>query len=121
VEALDQPQEDAHLLASSAWDALDDARPDARDVADLRRAPSDADAEKLAGPAPDAQARDAWFRPQALLPAQWAPQAAAAELYTPDVVLSAEQSSAERAASVPKLPVLPDAGQSLEAVTQPML
>jgi hypothetical protein len=94
AEALVPHREDARQLASSVSDASDAALPDAMDAADLRREPSDAGAEKLADPALDARARDAWFRQERWF-VQPAPPAVAAELYTPDGVRSAEQSSAE--------------------------
>ena len=93
AEALDLHRADAHPPASNAWGASDDAHPDATDAADLRRAWSDAGAEKLADPALDARARDAWSR-QAHRPAQRARPDAAGELCTPDAVQSAEQSCA---------------------------
>jgi hypothetical protein len=107
------PREDAHLLASSASDASDAALPDARDAADLRREPSDGGAEKLAVPALDARARDAWSR-QARWFVQWVRPAVAAELYTPDAVQSAEQSCAEPEAVAAPEPLEPDAASPLE-------
>jgi hypothetical protein len=106
-------REDAHRLASSASDASDAALPDAMDAADLRREPSDGGAEKLAVPALDARAQDAWSR-RARWFVQWVRPAVAAELYRPDAVQSAEQSCAElEAAAVPK-PLVPDAASPLE-------
>jgi hypothetical protein len=93
AEAPDPHREDAHPQASNAWGASDDAHPDATDAADLRRAWSDAGAEKLAVPALDARARDAWSR-QVHRPAQRVRPDAAVELCTPDAVQSAEQSCA---------------------------
>ena len=94
AEAPDQRREDAHLLGLSASDAWDAALPGAMDAADLRREPWDADAEKLADPALDGRARDAWSR-RARWFVQRARPAVAAELCTPDAVQSAEQSCAE--------------------------
>jgi len=109
AEAPDQPPEDAHLPASSASDASDDVRPDAVDAADLRRAPLDAGAEKLAVLAPDARAQDASFQRQAHLLVQLARPVVAAEPCTPDAAPSVEQSCAVPVASaVPKLPEAPD-------------
>jgi hypothetical protein len=107
------PREDAHRLASNASDASDAALPDARDAADLRREPWDGGAEKLAVPALDARAQDAWSR-QARWFVQRVRPAVAAELYTPAAVRSAEQSCAElEAAAVPE-PLEPDAASPLE-------
>jgi len=86
-------QEDVHPPVPCGWDAWDGARPDAEDAADLHREPADAGAEKLAVPARDGQARDAWSR-QGPPPAQLARPAWAAELCTPDAVQSAAQSCA---------------------------
>ena len=91
AEAPDQLQEDVHLLASSAWDALDGAHPVATAAADLRRASLDEGAGKLAVPALDVRARDASSQ-LVRLPAQRVRQDAEVELYTPDAVQSAEQS-----------------------------
>ena len=111
AEAPDPRREDAHLQASSAWDASDDAHQDATDAADLRQAWSDAGAEKLADPAPDAQARDASLRPESL-PAQRARPDAAVELCTPGAVPSAERScAAPEAAADPLPPAWPDAAE----------
>jgi hypothetical protein len=114
------PREDAHRLASNASDASDAALPDARDAADLRREPWDGGAEKLAVPALDARARDAWSR-QARWFVQWVRPAVAAELYTPDAVQSAEQSCAELAAAAVPEPLEPDAAspRKPEAGTKP--
>jgi len=95
---------------------LDDAHPDAMDAADLRRAPLDAGAGKLAGPALDARARDAWSRQQAHPSVRSVRPGAAVELCTPDAVRSVEQSCAEQAASAaPELLRLRGAEQPLEA------
>lgn len=60
AEAPDQLRADAHRPEPCAWDASDAVHPDATDAADLpHQAPSDADAERSAGLAPDARARDA--------------------------------------------------------------
>jgi hypothetical protein len=108
-----------HPPASSAWDASDDVRPDAMDVADLRRAPSDAGAGKLAAPAQVARAQDAWSRQQAHPSARSVQPGAAAELCTPDADRSAEQSCAEQAASADPEPLgLRGAEQSPEAAPQ---
>ena len=119
AEAPDRHREDAHLPASSAWDAWDDAHPDATDAADLRRAPSDAGAGKLAGPAQDARARDAWSRQQAHPSVRSVRPDAAAELCTPDAVRSAEQSCAAQAAAAAPEPLgLRGAALPLEAAAQ---
>ena len=114
VEAPGPHREDAHLQASNAWDAWDDARRDATAAADLRREPSDAGAEKLAVPALDARARDALSLP-AHRPARRAPPDAVAELCTPDAVPSAEQSCVAREAAADPSPLaLWDAAEPLE-------
>ena len=95
-------------LARTQWDA-----------ADLRRAPLDADAGKLAGPAQDARAQDAWSRQQAHPSVRSVRPDAAAELCTPDAVRSVEQSCAEQAASAaPESLGLRGAEQPLEAAPQ---
>ena len=96
AEAPDRLREDEHPQASSAWDAWDDAPPDATDAADLRRAPSGAAAEKLAVPAPGDLERDAWSQP-AHLSAQWEPRFVVAELCTPGAAQSEERSCGARA------------------------
>lgn len=106
AEAPDPHREDARLLGSSASDAWDGALPDAMGAADLRREPWDAGAEKLAAPAPDGRARDAWSR-RARWFVQWARPVVAEELYTPDAVQSAERSCAEPEAAA--VPLEPDA------------
>jgi len=122
AEVPDQHREDARPLAPGAWDASDVVPPDAADAADLRRAPADADAEKLAVPAPDVRARDAWSRRVRRF-AQPARLDAAAELCTPDAVLSAEQSCAAlEAAAVPQQPgARADAAQSRQVEVRQML
>jgi hypothetical protein len=121
VEAPDQPQVDEHPQASIAWDAWDDAHPDARDAADLHRALADAGAEKSAAPAPDVRAQDAWSL-RARWPEQPARQGAAVELCTPDVVRSAGQSCAAPEAVVrpPLQAVPPDAARPLEPEVRQM-
>jgi hypothetical protein len=103
AEAPDLHPEDAHRLEPYAWDASDGARQDATDAADhLRRAPSGVGAERSAGLALDAQARDAWSQPErrsARCPAQRARLAAAAVLCTQVAARSAEQSCAALAAA----------------------
>ena len=79
---------------SDAWDGV---RRDEEDAAGLRRELADEGAEKLAAPALDARARDAWLLP---LKARhcWLEQSAspdAAALCKPDEVRSAERSCAE--------------------------
>jgi hypothetical protein len=120
AEAPDQPQADAHPRESNAWDASDAARPDATDAGDLRRAPADEGAEKVAVPAPDARGRDASSLRERW-PVRWVRRAVAAELCTRDAVRSAEQSCAAReAAAGPQLLVLPlDAAQPPESAEQP--
>jgi hypothetical protein len=85
-------------------------------VADHRPASSDADAGKLADPAPGAPAQDA-SSPRANCSAPWKRRAqpvAAAELYKLDAVPSAEQScAAPEVAADPRLQV--DAAQPREA------
>ena len=114
AEAPDPHREDAHLQASNAWDAWDDAHPDATDAADRRPEPWDAAAEKLAVPVPDAQARDASSR-LAHRPVRQVPPDAVAALCTPDAARSAERSCAapEAAADLQPL-VLRDAEVPLE-------
>ncbi len=104
---------DAHQPEPDAWDALDGVHPAVGDAADLRWAPADADAEKLAVPARDDPALDAWF----LLERLSVPQersAWAAAPYTPDAVQSAEQSCAALAGPE-LLEVREDAVPQLEA------
>jgi hypothetical protein len=121
AEALDQLREDEHPLASNAWGAWDDAHPDATDAADLHRAWSDAGAEKLAAPALDVRARDAWSQRERLSVQQARPDAAV-ELCTPDAVQSAEQScGAPEAAADPSPLVRRDAAEPREPEAQPRL
>ena len=124
ADPLGPLREDAHRPEPYAWDAWDGVLPDATDAADLRPASSDADAGKLAVPALDAPARDAWsprvsLSVQSKRPAQ--PDAAAV-LCTPDAVLSAEQSCAgPEAAADPQMPaVLPDALVRRQREARPM-
>ena len=116
AEALDQHPEDAHQPEPYAWDAWDVVHPDAADAADHRPASSDAGAGKLAVPAPDAPAQDAWS-PRAMKSETWTQRAqpdAAAELCTLDAVQSAEQScGAPEVGADPQL--LADAAQAPEA------
>jgi hypothetical protein len=89
------------------------------DAADLRRAPLDAGAGKLAGPVLDARARDAWSRQEAHPSVRSVRPDAAVELCKPDAVLSAERSCAEQAASAGPEPLgLQGAEQPLEVAPQ---
>ena len=97
VEVLDRLQADGHLRAPAAWDAWDDARPDATDAADLRPEPSDEDAEKLAGRAPGARARDAWSRQEPHPSAPSEQRFLVAAPCTPDADRFAAQSCAAQA------------------------
>lgn len=115
AEAPDLHRAGAHLPEWSVSDASDDALPDARGAADLRRAPSGAGAEKLAVPALVARARAAWFLRVRRF-ARSASPALGAELCIPDAAPSAEQSCAVRAAAAdPKRRVVSGAEHSREA------
>ena len=118
AEAPDPHREDEHLPAQCAWDASGDARQDATDAADLRQAPEDAGAGKLAALALDDRARDA-SSPQERQSVPRAQPDAAAELCTPDAALSAARSCAapEEAAD---LRAQPDAAVPLEPEAQLM-
>ncbi len=125
ADPLVQHPADAHRPEPYAWDAWDGVRLDAVDAADLRQASSDADAGKLAVPAPDAPARDAWS-PRVSQLAQRKRSAqpdAVAGLCTPDAVPSAEQScAAPEVAAGPQLPtVLPDAAEPRESQARQIL
>lgn len=118
----DLRQVDAHPQALAAWDASDDARPDATDAADLHRALSVADVEKLAAPALGVRARDApSLRARQPVPLELL--ALAVELCIPGAVQFVEQSCAEpEAAPMPHLrEVQPDAARPAEAAVRQKL
>jgi hypothetical protein len=111
---------DEHPRASGAWGASDGVRRDAtEDAVHRRRELVDADAEKLAGPAQDVQARDA--SQSELPPGQLERPVSAAELCIQDAVPSAAQSCAAQAfEALQEVAAQPDAAAAWKSAEQKM-